>query len=162
MAKRAGASIKMVAAFLSRNLLSCVGACAGIYRCDTSLSQRKCPVVVVGFRGLHRNQGTAAERLHGPSLHFTSLHCMVRYASQYVSLCFTICLFLVLGTIRNNSLLLSQAQGIQNDRLCLPSKRTYCSPTYLVGSHLVMSRVLGTPRRLSRYVKLGFSPKERA
>ena len=23
-----------------------------------------------------------------------------------------------------------QAQGIQNERLCLPSKRTFCSPTY--------------------------------
>jgi hypothetical protein len=28
------------------------------------------------------------------------------------------------GTLRNTSLLLIQAQGIQNERLCLPSKRT--------------------------------------
>ena len=37
-------------------------------------------------------------------------------------------------SFRNISLLLSQAQGIQNQHLNLPSKRTYCSPTYLVGS----------------------------
>ena len=47
------------------------------------------------------------------------------------------CVKVVIGwntSLRNTSLLLSQAQGIQNERLCLPSKRTSCSPTYLVGS----------------------------
>jgi len=38
-------------------------------------------------------------------------------------------------TLRNTSHLLIQAQGIQNERLCLPSKRTFCSPTYLVKAH---------------------------